>query len=136
MERKRYHLAEAAVAKTRAKPLLKTLDDVLPKQVPVMMNASDVLLLSSLHEGSPNVVKEALACNTPVVSVDVGDVRQRIQNIEGCYLCNNDSAEEIAAGLDFVLSNKSSSFEGRKHVEHLNEDLLTEKLMAIYRELL
>ena len=42
--------------------------------VPIWINASDVLLMTSLHEGSPTIVKEALACNLPVVSVDVGDV--------------------------------------------------------------
>src|SRR5262249_2264447 len=59
-------------------------------QVPVWLNASDAVLLTSLHEGSPNVIKEALACNVPVVSVDVGDVRDRIQGIEGCYLAAPD----------------------------------------------
>jgi len=52
----------------------------------VWLNASNVLLLTSLHEGSPTVVKEALACGLPVVSVDVGDVAERIEGIEGCHL--------------------------------------------------
>ncbi|MDH3710103.1 MAG: glycosyltransferase [Cyclobacteriaceae bacterium] len=132
VKRKRFELAKEAIAKTASKPLLKPLDDVLPHEVPLMMNASDGLLLSSLHEGSPNVVKEALACNTPVISVDVGDVKERIQDIDGCYLCRNHSADEIARGVDFVLTTKSPSFTGRKHVEDLNEYLLTDKLIAIY----
>jgi glycosyltransferase involved in cell wall biosynthesis len=68
-------------------------------EVPIWMNGSDVLLLTSLHEGSPNVVKEALACNLPVVSVDVGDVRERIHGIEGCYVAMpnpNDLASKLA----------------------------------------
>jgi len=52
--------------------------------MPGYLNAADVLLLTSKHEGSPTIVKEALACNCPVVSVDVGDVRERIAAINGC----------------------------------------------------
>ena len=54
--------------------------------MPLYMNACDVLLLTSLHEGSPNVVKEALACNLPVVSVPVGDIPERIGRVPGCVV--------------------------------------------------
>jgi len=57
------------------------------------LNASDALLLTSMHEGSPTVVKEALACGLPVVSVDVGDVAERIEGIEGCHLASPEPAE-------------------------------------------
>jgi len=55
-------------------------------------------LLTSLHEGSPTVVKEALACGLPVVSVDVGDVAERIEGIEGCHLAVA-TPEDLAAKL-------------------------------------
>jgi len=51
-----------------------------PDAIPEIMNCIDVLALCSVYEGSPTVVKEALACGTPVVSTDVGDVRQILQN--------------------------------------------------------
>ncbi|HEY5914341.1 MAG TPA: glycosyltransferase family 4 protein, partial [Verrucomicrobiae bacterium] len=54
---------------------------------------SDALLLTSLHEGSPTVVKEAIACGLPVVSVDVGDVAERIEKIDGCYLAQPNPAD-------------------------------------------
>src|SRR5438876_1090772 len=59
---------------------------VVHKEVPFWLNASDSLLLTSLHEGSPTIVKEALACNVSVVSVNVGDVSERIKGIAGCHL--------------------------------------------------
>ena len=72
--------------------------DVAPTMMPVYLSACDVLLLTSAHEGSPNVVKEALACDLPVVSVDVGDV-QRMRGVDGCVLCADDRPDTIAAGL-------------------------------------
>lgn len=67
------------------------------------MRAADALLLTSIHEGSPNVVKEALACSLPVVSTDVGDVRENIDNLPGCHVCRFD-ANELAAALHSALN--------------------------------
>ena len=57
-----------------------------PEEVCTYMNAADCLLLTSDSEGSPNVIKEAMACNCPIVTTDVGDVRERLANLEGCYV--------------------------------------------------
>jgi len=67
-------------------------------EVPVWLNAADVLLMTSTHEGSPNIIKEALACNRPVVSTDVGDVAERIGGIDGCHVTVDD-ADIIADAL-------------------------------------
>ncbi len=50
------------------------------------MKASDVLLLTSYWEGSPNVIKESMACNLPIISVDVGDVKEVISGTFNCFL--------------------------------------------------
>ena len=100
--------------------------------MPYYMNACDVLLLTSLHEGSPNVVKEALACNLPVVSTDVGDVRERIGDVEGCGICKDDQPETIATALRQVLS-RDKPIDGRTTVLDLDERLLTQKVIKIYQ---
>jgi len=60
---------------------LEIIQNVSRKNVLLRLNAADCLLVTSLHEGSPNIVKEAMACNLPVVSVPCGDVVERLKNI-------------------------------------------------------
>ena len=76
---------------------------VQPDDVPLYMSACNAMVMTSMSEGSPNVVKEALACNTPVVGVPVGDVQEMLEGIEGCSFCERDS-REIARNLIALFS--------------------------------
>jgi glycosyltransferase involved in cell wall biosynthesis len=101
---KRYDLARAAVAALSRRGIsveMHSLQGIPNAAVPLWFNASDVVLLTSRHEGSPTVIKEALACNVPIVSVEVGDVRERIEGIEGCYLASSEP-NDLAAKLQLV----------------------------------
>ena len=135
--RKRYPLAQQALQTIDAPADVEmvVLTGVARAQVPVYMNACDLLLMTSKHEGSPNVVKEALACDVPVVSVDVGDVRQRIGAVDGCILCPDDSPEALGAAVATVLRRKPR-IRGREAVRDLDERLLTRKVIAIYQAVL
>ena len=130
---KRVALARQAVEMLRSKWDVELLiaRNVAHDLVPTYMNAADLLLLTSLHEGSPNMVKEALACNVPIVSVDVGDVRERIGRSDRCVVCDDDRAETIAHGIDRVLSD-DRPFDGRTLVGDLDERLLCRRLIAVY----
>jgi glycosyltransferase involved in cell wall biosynthesis len=103
-------------------------------EVPTWINASDVLLLTSIHEGSPTVVKEALACNLPIVSVDVGDVRERIEGIEGCYIARPEP-HYLGATLGLVASS-AERIDGRPAVQRLSLDHIAIRLADFYREVL
>ncbi len=105
------------------------------QEIVSLMNACDALLFTSMQEGSPNAVKEALACNLPVVSVKVGDVPLRLNGIAGCELCSDDGAETIAAALERVLR-QGTRTQSRAAVQDLDERLLTERLIEIYRSVL
>jgi glycosyltransferase involved in cell wall biosynthesis len=132
--RKRFPLAQQAVEllSARLPARLMVADRVPHSEMPWHMNASDVLLLTSMHEGSPNVVKEALACNVPVVSVDVGDVRMRIGALDGCRVCADDRPETIAKALEEVLTRRAP-FSGRETVTGLDERVLVQRMIGIYR---
>jgi glycosyltransferase involved in cell wall biosynthesis len=130
---KRFSLARQAVKKlAQTLPCKLILGWDMPNsRILQLMNACDALLLTSIQEGSPTVVKEALACNLPVVSVDVGDVASRIAGVSGCHVCQDDRPETIARVLAEVLR-LPQRVEGRSAVADLDEASLTEKLIAIY----
>lgn len=130
---KRFALAEACVAhlnQSLADVELHALQDVPHEEVPTWLNASRAILVTSTHEGSPNAVKEALACNVPVVSVDVGDVRARIDGIHGCFMADP-TAEDLAAKLGRVLE-RNAPVDARKQLAELSLEHVAEKLREIY----
>lgn len=129
---KRYALAEAAVARvdSRHRAVLHELSGVPHARVPIWLNAADAIVLTSTHEGSPNVVKEALACDVAVVSVDVGDVAERLDGIDGCFLAEP-TADDIAARLDEALS-RETRIAGRATVTELSLDRVARRLLEVY----
>jgi glycosyltransferase involved in cell wall biosynthesis len=94
------------------------------------MNACDVMVLASDHEGAPVSVREALACTLPVVSVDVGDVREMVEGVEHCYICQR-TPEDIAEKLGRVLAAGGRS-NGREKIKSVNTAQMTQKVRDIY----
>ena len=90
------------------------------KELNEIFNAGDCLLLTSLHEGSPNIVKEAMATNLPIVSVACGDVRERLKDVENSYVIESYSSEGLAHACLKVIENDSRS-NGR--IKLLNQEL-------------
>lgn len=136
-EDKRYVLAVEAVKKVQKAMDVDLFyaDHVPVTEMPFYINAADVVLLTSKHEGSPNIIKESLACNVPVVSVDVGDVRERIEKINGCRISDSNQVEDIAAALQEVLRNSNDGFESRSHVLKLDENQVTDEYIGIYQSM-
>lgn len=105
-------------------------------QVSALMQAVDVFLMTSFTEGSPQVVKEALGCGCPIVSVDVGDVRERTEEIDGCYISERDPevlARSIRQALDF-----GGRTSGRQVIEKngLSNDVIAARIISVYEHLL
>ena len=136
--RKRFSLAQSAL--TLVDPAfdaeMVVAWGVPHSDIPVFMNACDVLIFTSMHEGSPNVVKEAMACNLPIVSVVVGDVPERLGGVDGCEVCADDQPATIASALTQVLSRDRNRTKGRDAVRDLDERVLTQRVITIYGEVL
>ena len=79
------------------------------------------------------VVKEAMACNLPIVSTDVGDVAEIIEGVSGCYLANPDP-EDVAEKLMGVLK-LCQRTNGRDKVRWLDSNLIAKRIISIYHEL-
>ncbi|WP_165423299.1 glycosyltransferase [Ktedonosporobacter rubrisoli] len=130
---KNFALAQAAIERLKARGMTAELvvANGLPQSTVVQyMNASNALILPSVAEGSPNVVREAMACNVPVVTTDVGDVAQVLAHTEGCSTCPHD-AEALAAGLEKALLHTERTT-GRQDTAHLDGKVLVKQVIAMY----
>ncbi len=132
--RKRHALAKAAIeVLNRTLPTeLVVAWGVAHTDIPLYMNACDAFVFTSMQEGSPNVVKEALACDLPVVSVPIGDTAERLRGIAGCELVEDERPEAIAAALERVLR-RGQRVAGRVAVAPLAEEAITARLIDVYR---
>ncbi len=130
---KRFDLAGAAFRMLRRSGVqveLHTLDGVPHEEVPIWLNAANAVLLTSMREGSPMVVKEALACNVAVVSVDVGDVRERLAGVDGCFLAEptpHDLSEKLRRTLE-----RERRIDGRERVADLSLERVAHRMRDIY----
>jgi len=98
----------------------------------LLMNAVDVVLMTSFSEGSPQFIKEAMACNCPIVSVPVGDVPDVINEVEGCYISTYEAAD-IVAKLKQALKLEKRT-EGRNRIIELGLDSETvaKRILEVY----
>ena len=107
--------------------------------MPFYHNAADMVLLTSLWEGSPNVIKNAMACNIPIVSTDVGDVREVVGDTEGCFITSfhpQDVAEQIEMALAFAGTKGRTK--GRKRLVEwgLDSKTVVKRIIGVYKEVL
>ncbi|NLG49426.1 MAG: glycosyltransferase family 4 protein [Chloroflexi bacterium] len=113
---------------------LRVVSKVPHDSVPTYMNAGDVLLLTSDHEGSPVVIKEAMACNLPIVATAVGDVPQVLAGVEGCYLAEQ-SPDDFAAKVELALALNGRT-RGREAIQHLQTNVEAQTLVGLYEQVL
>lgn len=132
---KRYALAQAAV-ESLGDPDIQILavGGKPNKEMPWYYSAADVMILSSASEGSPTSVKEALACNLPVVSTDVGDVHDIMDGIPGCEICEDD-ADSLSEGLKRVLNRPSyQEFASRPFMQRYDQTRIIAAILKVYEQ--
>ena len=105
-------------------------------EVAILMNAVDACLMTSFTEGSPQFIKEAMACNCPIVSVNVGDVQAVVAETTNCAICNYDITE-ISTSLNQVLKANIRS-NGQDQIVRLKLDAssIAKQIIETYQNIL
>lgn len=131
---KNYPLAQAAIEQLQDGTIeLLELKNYTRYQVSLLFSAVDVALMTSYSEGSPQFVKEALACNCPIVSTDVGDVRLLLGSIPSGYLTTFEPAD-VANKLRQALS-QTIPVTSRDHIQHLDKLIIARQIRNVYHQL-
>ena len=134
---KRFPLAEAAHARLREAGHDVEMCIVhrdTQERLAQYMNACDALVFPSFQEGSPNIVKQALACNLPIVATEVGDVRELFGDAADCFICPP-SVDAFAGRLAELVTAPRRS-RGRERVEHLTKPYVAGRIRAVYGQVL
>lgn len=113
-------------------------DGISKEQVLQHYQNCDMLLLTSISEGSPGVIKEAMACNLKIVSTNVGDVAVNLKGVKNTAVSATHTPEELAGLCDKCFRNSISGIEGREKLIQLGLDdkSITDKLVSIYKKLI
>ncbi len=128
-------LAEATISyvqKIIPETIMVKVENVIHEDLNYYYNAVDALLLTSVHEGSNNSIKEALCCNLPIVAVNCGDAKERLQGVSQCYVINNRSYERLGECLIKILKDKSRS-NGRNYIQNLSLEKVAHKVIDVYK---
>lgn len=133
---KRPELAHAAVSlakKSNPEIEILVIHGIEPNKIPDYLSSCELLLMTSLYEGSPNCVREAMACNIPVVSVDVGDVAYWVHKDPYSTL-SDASPEALSHSILSTLSKKNNK---KEHIDLSIStlDYYVHKTVQIYKTL-
>jgi glycosyltransferase involved in cell wall biosynthesis len=134
--RKRYWLAKDGVEATRLllpDLHLKIATGISPDRMPLFMNASDCLLLTSSIEGSPNVAKEALMCDLPIVATPAGDIEELLDGVRPSFVCEPTVSAVSAALVECLREPQRSN--GREASQRLTEDVIAARILDLYKEI-
>ena len=111
---------------------LHAFDNTPNTETPYWYNAADVVLMTSKWEGSPNVIKEAMACSRPIVAVNVGDIAERTSGVEGCYVAQSRDPEELASLIEKALAFSQTKGRERIIADGLDSHDVNQKLINMY----
>ncbi len=117
--------------------LLSLNGNVHPNEIPLYINASTIVLLCSDSEGSPMIIKEALACNVPIVATDVGDVRVRIEGVTNCLIVEQD-VQVIADSIRTIFrKNEDAKTNGRERLiaDKIDSKTIIRQFIALYNSI-
>ena len=134
---KNFSLAKKATENLNTQNVeLKVVYPVPHKDIPLYLNAADLILSTSLWEGSPNIIKEAMACNCPIVSTNVGDVKWLLDGVEGCFITTKDP-KDVADKIEKALNFRGKTMGREKLISlGLASEHIAKKIIQVYEEVI
>ncbi|MGH8492649.1 MAG: glycosyltransferase family 4 protein [Moraxellaceae bacterium] len=112
-------------------------DGLNREEVAELFSRASILLMTSISEGSPQVVKEALLCDLPVVSTDVGDVRDVVDGTPGCAVFDRTASLDQVAALMKAAINEANASPGERRRRvlalGLDQSSVIGRLIDVYR---
>lgn len=129
---KNYPLAKQVVEEIEGAEIYQ-ISGVSHKDIPLYMNASDCVLITSKRESGPMVVKEAALCNVPVVSTDVGFASDMLSDVRNSYVCSTE--KELTDRVEAVIESGDRS-DGHKHAENWGIDKMGKRIIDVYETVL
>ena len=148
---KNYPLAKAAIDKVnellRSMSRDKSLNDgndvellefigYTREQTMMLMNAVDAVIMTSISEGSPQFIKEAMACGCPIVSVDVGDVKERVAGVDGCYVAKTREPQELSELLSLAINHSRTKGREKLIADGFDNRTIAQQVIEVYRKVL
>jgi glycosyltransferase involved in cell wall biosynthesis len=133
---KRPELAKAVVSQVNLRlpgTRLQIVSGRPQEALPDYYRGADLLLVTSASEGSPNVVKEALACDLPVISTRAGDIPELLAGLENCRVCNAD-VTSLASSIEEVLS-RGARTHSRERMRTYSMSATSAALLGIYESI-
>ena len=135
---KNYKLAKNAIdlLKSKEKYQIKIIElkGYNRQEINLLLNSSDIALMTSYKEGSPQFIKEAMACNVPIISTDVGDVKDNIKFTEGCFIVGYDP-KIIADKIELLIKNNNKT-KGRINIKKFDNKKIAKKIVNIYNSII
>lgn len=136
---KDYELAKAAVQiinhklQTTNHVVLHAFENTPNEETPYWYNAADVVLMTSKWEGSPNAIKEAMACSRPIAATNVGDIAERTSGVEGCLVAQSREPQELASLLQKALAFTETKGREKLFADGLDRHEINQKLISVYK---
>ena len=113
---------------------LRVLSGVPHRMVPQHINASDLVLLTSTHEGWPNIIKESLACNVPFVATDVSDLHLVAAQERSCHISTADPGILAKNIVEVLGCSRPKNL--RRYVEVMGQETTARRLLRVYDQVL
>ena len=104
------------------------------KRIVDVYNAADVFVLPSLEDNLPNTIMEAMACGVPCVGFRVGGIPEMIAHQQNGYVARFRDADDLATGINWVLSNANYAHLSQQAVHQVNMNYSQRSVASRYIE--